>query len=329
MLLRRSAHYTEMMKHLWVFAATAVLASACSDAIPTAPTDGLLTTDSASYTAIPSGYNSAEVRVVTLLRNSSDAPITLDRCYPTTPYPIFGVGLVSPSNSEGAAWNPNWACVGHDSPIVIAAHSTRTDTLRLRAPNSADGRTGRPFGVFSGRFRIEIGAFRSNEFEIKLPAEGLVPYVTRDLTPAIQTDSLLFHLKDNGQWYSAPALHVSIYNPRPDTTFIVNCNGDLGFALEKQNGSDWQAVWGSVNPACLGPAIVIPPGGHYDAAVDITGGKYKTNIVPQYSTAYVPGVYRMVFANMVTSFTSNPLKVGPSIPIEFRRSNPFALVVQP
>jgi hypothetical protein len=292
-------------------------------------TDGLLTTDSASYTANPVGYNSAEVRVVTLLRNNSDSPITLERCYPTTPYPIFGVGLVSPANTEGAAWNPNWACVGHDSPIVVAAHSTRTDTLVLRAPNSADGITGRPFGVFSGKFQIQIGDFRSNEFEIKLPSEGLVPNVLRDLTPAIQTDSLLFHLKDNGQWYSAPAIHVSIYNPRPDTTFIVNCNRDLGFTLEKQTGNDWQTVWGSVNAACLGAAIVIPTGGHYEAAVDITGGKSGSNIIPKYSAAYVPGIYRMVFGSMVTSFTLSPLKVGPAIPVEYRRSNPFAIVVQP
>lgn len=302
--------------------------AACSDSLPTAPTNGLLTTDSASYTANPIGYGSAEVRVVTLLRNTSDAPITLDRCYPTTPYPIFGVGLVSPANTEGAAWNPNWACVGHNSPIVIAAHSTRTDTLILRAPNAADGVTGRPFGVFSGKFQIQIGEYKSNEFEIRLPAEGLVPNVLRDLTPAIRTDSLLVRLQDRGQGYSMPAMHVSIYNPRADTSFIVNCGGQTGYWLEKQSGNDWVQVWSSITPACLSGAIVIPPGGHYETTVDFSGGKYGTNIGPRFSLAYVPGVYRIVFAEIVGSFTFDQAKWGPPVPVEYRRSNPFAIVIQ-
>jgi hypothetical protein len=295
--------------------------AACSDAGPTLPaTDGQLTTDSASYTANPIGYNSAEVRVVTLLRNNSDGAITLDRCYPTTPYPIFGVGLVSPANKEGAAWSPNWACVGHNNPIVVAAHSTRTDTLILRAPNAADGVTGRPFGAFSGKFQIQIGDYKSNEFEIKLPAEGLIPNVLRDLTPAVQTDSLVIRLKDNGQWYSSRPIRVSIYNPRPDTSFITSCNQDLGVLLEKQNGNDWQTVWGSVVLACLGPSVAIPPGGHFDGTVDLTGGKFGTNIMPRFSTEYVPGIYRMTFPQIVAK--------GTPIPVEYRRSNSFALVVQ-
>jgi hypothetical protein len=311
-----------------LLAGAAVLA-ACSGSSPTEPNAGLLTTDSSSYTAVAVGNGEARIRVVTLLRNASSSPIELPRCFPTTAYPIYGVELVSPANSEGAAWDPAWACVGHDKPIVIAPQTTRTDTLMLRAPSGVDGTTQRPLGVLSGRFRIRIGPYRSNEIEIKLPAEGLVPAVSRDLTAAIQTDQLLVSLNGYGQFLKGQPIRATIYNPRPDTSFIVNCNGATALALEKQYGTEWRMAWVAAVPGCGSAAIVIAPGGHYDAVFDISGGTFGSNVVPQFGVAYIPGVYRMVFSRIVSSFSMSSPISGTPIAVELRRSNPFAIIVDP
>jgi hypothetical protein len=102
---------------------------ACGNGGLTQPSDARLTTDSASYTAVPIGYSQVVVRVVTRYRNPTSTPIALDRCYPNSPYPIFGVELVAPKNQEGAGYNPDWACVGNDKPILVGPGESRVDTL--------------------------------------------------------------------------------------------------------------------------------------------------------------------------------------------------------
>jgi hypothetical protein len=321
------------MKFLMYTILGAGLAStaACRDSDATGPNESRLTTDSSSYTAIPVGFGQVQLKVVTQFRNTTGEPIELPRCYSTTPYPIYGVELVSPSNSEGAAFDPSWACVGHDTPIVVAAQSVRTDTLILRAPNAVDGVTQRPFGEFNGRFRINIAGYRSNEFEIRMPPGGAVPYVPRDLSAAIQTDSLIVHLKAGFIYEAAAPLHVTIYNPRPDTIAIINCGGFTGVGLERrQDGDHWVAAWSAAVPGCFSAPIVIPPAGHYEATLRLEGARIGQNGMPRFLVNEIPGVYRLVYSAIVSAFTSTPSpKWGPVIPVELRRSNPFAIVIDP
>src|SRR5262249_2766250 len=107
--------------------------------------------------------------------NPSDTLIVIDRCTPTTPYPTYYVELVSPTSSEGAGYNPDWACVGHNSPIVLGARATRADTITLQGPSGYDNATRKYLGVIAGTFRIDYGGQKSNEFTIRLPPGGVVP----------------------------------------------------------------------------------------------------------------------------------------------------------
>ena len=144
-----------------------------------------LRTDRAAYSARPIGgegpYRTYAVTVVAQFTNGMSQPVYLQRCYPETPYPIYGI--VAAEEGREAAYDPAWACVGHDLPIVVSAGQTRTDSLRIAGPNAWDGRTKEPIGNLVGRFRLSYvvgtcpsvtgcelpGPIReSNEFEVRL-----------------------------------------------------------------------------------------------------------------------------------------------------------------
>ena len=145
-----------------------------------------LRTDREAYIASPVGgevpYRTYEFTLVAQFTNGMSRSVYLQRCYPDTPYPIYGIASAEEEGGE-AAYNPTWACVGHDVPIMVLAGMTRTDTLRIMGPNAWDGHTNQPFGDLVGRFRLSYmvgtcravsgcevpGRFRdSNEFEVSL-----------------------------------------------------------------------------------------------------------------------------------------------------------------
>lgn len=312
---------------LALFAAIA----ACDNNLAAPSPQPTLLTDSASYTAIPIGASQVIVKVVTRFTNPTAKSDTLARCFPTSPHPIFSVSLVSPANTEGAAYNPAWACVGHDNDIVVGAGETRVDTLTLHGPNAYDNSTERYLGSLEGTFRINYGGAASNTFTVKLPPGGAVPFVARDLSAAIQTDSVLVHLKLAGNvlYEATTPIHATIFNPRPDTSFMLTCDGSGPFILEKLIGGQWASAWEGAFPACLS-VIAIPPQGHHDIAIPFLGAKRGTNAVPRFTIDDIPGVYRITWTSIVDSWTTTPRPTsGAPIAVEYRRSNPFAIVVDP
>lgn len=297
--------------------------AACGDSTATEPSDLILTTDSSSYTATPIGYGQARLDVIATFRNTGTTPVFLERCSSSSRIPMFGVQLVRPSSSEGSGYNNfTWACTGI-GPFEVAAGATRVDTLTLQGPGQTDPKTGKFVGLLEGTFRIGYsGTPSSNEFTIKLPASGIVPYVPRDLTPAIQTDSQLVHMR-----YRAPVfetivpMHITMYNPRVDSSYIENCGGATGVVLEKQVTGQWIVAWSPTNDACSSPRIIIPPNGHYETPFAIFGAARSSNVAPKFAVDDIPGVYRLVWTQIYDSRT------GALVPVEQRRSNAFAIVV--
>ncbi len=90
--------------------------------------------------------------VIARYENRTTDTLYVSRCYPTDPTPVYGVETVN--DTADAAYDAVWACVGHDSPIVIAPHAARVDTLRLEGPNEFDGKTNAPMGKLDGEFRL-------------------------------------------------------------------------------------------------------------------------------------------------------------------------------
>jgi hypothetical protein len=304
--------------------------SECDAGHSTSPGIQMLTTDATSYTAVPIGNGQLGVSVVTRFQNTTLRPIALDRCSNLAHSPEYGVSLVSPQSNEGAGYDPGWACLGGVAPIMVGPGDTRIDTLTLRGPNTYDNQLGRFLGVMAGTFRVSFGGHASNEFDITPSPDGIVPAVPRDTSAAILTDSQLVHLRLQSLAYSAvPPIHVTIFNPRSDTSFIVNCDGSTGLSLEKQDGTQWVPAWSAVVLLCLSPPIVIPPKGQYGTSIDFIAAAQGTNILPQFFVKDIPGVYRLVWSQIVDSFSFSQAKWGAPIPVEYRRSNAFAIVVDP
>lgn len=118
------------------------------------PGDRAFRTDSTSYVATSLGDGNYLLRIIVQYRNTTPATIYLDRCFPDSPSPEFFVGSVIVADSWGPAWNPAWACVGHNRPIVVAPGTSRVDTIELRAPTAVDHWTQKPFGTFEGWFAV-------------------------------------------------------------------------------------------------------------------------------------------------------------------------------
>ena len=85
--------------------------------------------------------------------NPTADTLYLARCSPGARTPEYGI-VVASDNTEFAAYDPVWGCVGHDYPFVIAPHTTRVDTLKIAGPNVFDGKTNAPMGRFEGEFRL-------------------------------------------------------------------------------------------------------------------------------------------------------------------------------
>jgi hypothetical protein len=113
--------------------------------------------DHAEYTATcierPGNTCSYGFTLVARYENRTADTLYVSRCYPSDPTPVYGVETIE-DTAEDAAYDPVWACVGHDFPIVIAPHAARVDTLRIEGPNSYDGKTNAPMGRFDGEFRL-------------------------------------------------------------------------------------------------------------------------------------------------------------------------------
>ncbi len=121
--------------------------------------DGALMTDATGYvaqqiagTAQPTEYR---FTVITRFENRSAAPVYLGRCYPTSPQPVYGITAADGSAIE-SAYDPNWACVGHDHQFEILPGAVRVDTFLVQGPNGFDENTQRALGVTGGVFRLSL-----------------------------------------------------------------------------------------------------------------------------------------------------------------------------
>ena len=119
--------------------------------------DGPLRTDFTGYVARRLAGSAAPVlyrfTVITHFENRGVVPLYLGRCLPDSPQPQFGVGVADSAAAE-SAYDPVWACVGHDQQFEVLPGASRVDTLTLQGPNLSDGHTHEGIGVTEGQFRL-------------------------------------------------------------------------------------------------------------------------------------------------------------------------------
>ena len=121
--------------------------------------DGSLTTDATGYLAEPIVGTvrplQYQFKLITRFENRSRSPVFLGRCYPNSPQPIYSIVSADGSALE-SAYNPNWACVGHDSQFQLLPGAVRVDTFTLQGPNVFDPSKQQAVGATSGMFRLAL-----------------------------------------------------------------------------------------------------------------------------------------------------------------------------
>lgn len=113
-----------------------------------------LSTDESAYVArcTDDSFRDCTFTLEATYHNRTGAPVYLHRCYPDSEYPIFGVPTLD--EAVESAYDPAWACVGHDEHIRVDPGETHVAELEIRGPNSFDGVTDEPFGVVEGAFQL-------------------------------------------------------------------------------------------------------------------------------------------------------------------------------
>jgi hypothetical protein len=329
-----------------MLALLAAAAAGCSELpiVPVDPFPGAFTVDSATYTAQPIGTEQVGFRLVARYHNPTNAPIYLDRCSPTAPHPLFAVNLQSTSFTTESGYNMGFACVGHDQPIVVGPGETRTDTLRITGPNVFDNASQHFLGAVAGTFSLSYFASacrpastscsvppgpvptRSVFFDVKLTAAGIIPAITRDLSAAIQTDSLIYHVRTVAGFYES-TFRVTLFNATADTIYMPSCDGRPLSSLEKKVGVEWKAVLTELPPSCPSPlpVIVVAPRAHYEWGTPLHSVPAAvTNMEPRFADAEIGGTYRLTFSGMYNHYAGPA--TGVSVPVELRRSNVFVMV---
>jgi hypothetical protein len=116
-----------------------------------------LATDSSAYTATPLGlpgpYRQFGFDMTVRFTNLDTIPVYLDRCTPVDSFPMYGFAADS-VGPDGMAYDPVWACVGHDSPIEVAPRSTRIDHYHVVGPWGWTFGGDHEFGDFEGRLQL-------------------------------------------------------------------------------------------------------------------------------------------------------------------------------
>jgi hypothetical protein len=121
--------------------------------------DGLvLQTDQSDYIAkyekTVYGVRLYEFTLVARFENGAKDPVYLDRCYPDTPYPLYGIYAIEGGEVKESAYQRAWSCVGHDKPIVVQPGEIRTDKLRILGPGSWRSDNGTYTGSLEGNVRL-------------------------------------------------------------------------------------------------------------------------------------------------------------------------------
>lgn len=149
----------------------------------------------------------------------------------------------------------------------------------------------------------------------------------RDMTKSFQTDTLTVTLVSTTEGLTGDIAY-SFANHTAQPVYIVNCNGATDLRLEKQVNAQWVTAWGPAVPACLSPPIIVQPEHTYRDVVEVFSGHPTNNLYPKFSVDDVPGVYRLVWRDVLHTFDPNTYPFGEALPLDKRISNMFYLQVE-
>ena len=157
----------------------------------------------------------------------------------------------------------------------------------------------------------------------------------RDDEAPVQTEHLRYQLtRDVWPLPDGPVVHLHssigyrYRNPTDRTIYVVKCSS-VSFQLQKlDDEGEWTDIWaGSDYERCLGPPTVIPAREEISGTLKVGGFEPNRQAWPQFATADLQGVYRMVLLNAVYLDDPADYPDGTPVEIDYLYSNQFALEV--
>lgn len=111
----------------------------------------------------------------------------------------------------------------------------------------------------------------------------------------------------------------------PADVYIVNCNGAIGWGLQRRVDARWVDAWIVATDACLSAPIVMKAGSVHSYSHLVRGGGGGV-IYPEKRQGVVdPGTYRIVWYGVLRSFDRDAPPFGEELPLEMRVSNEFEI----
>ncbi len=141
-------------------------------------------------------------------------------------------------------------------------------------------------------------------------------------SPPIRTDTTFYSLREYVLGLETD-ISIRFENQTRETVYIATCRGGFWFGLEKQVDDGWELFWSPVILMCLGPSIVIRPGGELVRDLNIRGALPGQDALPAFKSDDVEGVYRIVLGSM--GFRCHVESGWCEVPVEYRVSNLFFL----
>lgn len=143
-------------------------------------------------------------------------------------------------------------------------------------------------------------------------------------SPPIETDTTFYALRERGVGLETD-ISIRFENQTRETVYIATCRGGFWFGLEKQVDDGWELYWSPVLLLCLGPSIVIEPGGELVRDLHIWGALPGHDHLPAFKSEDVEGVYRIVLSMSFRCQDHDPESGRCEVPVEYRVSNLFFL----
>lgn len=151
--------------------------------------------------------------------------------------------------------------------------------------------------------------------------------LVRDAEAAFQTDHLSYTLVTTPKGVEGE-IAVVFTNRTGGPVFFVNCNGFPSLVMEQQLGDHWVLAWGPATQDCLSAPITVEPNQEYHAVVHVFGAHPGTNMAPTFPVETTPGVYRLVWHDVLRTYDPNAFPHhGEALPVEQRISNRFRIDV--
>jgi hypothetical protein len=121
---------------------------------------------------------------------------------------------------------------------------------------------------------------------------------------------------------------ASFRAPLDRRVYIVHCNGAISWGMQKQVAGRWVDAWAAETNACLSPPIVLRGGEVHTDTLTLVS---RDDVPPGPGTVrhrVEPGMYRMVWYGVLTSFNANApagRPLGTELPAEARVSGPIRI----